>query len=144
MYRLFVRASINIHGRLFVFVLPGYYARPSRTGPMVCRACTKAALGLQGRIRRSAGTALQPCSRKTAGRFVLLCHTQPDQGPLELGGQNLVFLLGNAAFIQLSLGTLLCSLRAFAVNILLPLPCRGRSEERRVGKECRSRWSPYH
>src|SRR2546430_13366803 len=23
------------------------------------------------------------------------------------------------------------------------LPCR-RSEERRVGKECRSRWSPYH
>ena len=20
----------------------------------------------------------------------------------------------------------------------------GRSEERRVGKECRSRWSPYH
>ena len=24
------------------------------------------------------------------------------------------------------------------------LPARGRSEERRVGKECRSRWSPYH
>src|SRR3712207_9279657 len=22
--------------------------------------------------------------------------------------------------------------------------CRWRSEERRVGKECRSRWSPYH
>ena len=22
--------------------------------------------------------------------------------------------------------------------------CKGRSEERRVGKECRSRWSPYH
>ena len=22
--------------------------------------------------------------------------------------------------------------------------CRRRSEERRVGKECRSRWSPYH
>ena len=27
----------------------------------------------------------------------------------------------------------------FIVNIL-----RSRSEERRVGKECRSRWSPYH
>ena len=26
------------------------------------------------------------------------------------------------------------------LNILLSL----RSEERRVGKECRSRWSPYH
>ena len=24
------------------------------------------------------------------------------------------------------------------------IPCIGRSEERRVGKECRSRWSPYH
>ena len=23
-------------------------------------------------------------------------------------------------------------------------PGFGRSEERRVGKECRSRWSPYH
>ena len=23
-------------------------------------------------------------------------------------------------------------------------PTRSRSEERRVGKECRSRWSPYH
>ena len=23
-------------------------------------------------------------------------------------------------------------------------PIEGRSEERRVGKECRSRWSPYH
>ena len=27
------------------------------------------------------------------------------------------------------------------VNIDLPFE---RSEERRVGKECRSRWSPYH
>src|SRR3712207_7399672 len=26
----------------------------------------------------------------------------------------------------------------------LPGGHRGRSEERRVGKECRSRWSPYH
>src|SRR3989449_4981747 len=24
------------------------------------------------------------------------------------------------------------------------LGCKERSEERRVGKECRSRWSPYH
>ena len=24
------------------------------------------------------------------------------------------------------------------------IPVRSRSEERRVGKECRSRWSPYH
>src|SRR5690349_23891484 len=25
-----------------------------------------------------------------------------------------------------------------------PTPAPARSEERRVGKECRSRWSPYH
>ena len=32
-----------------------------------------------------------------------------------------------------------------AMNFLLPgSPCGSRSEERRVGKECRSRWSPYH
>ena len=28
--------------------------------------------------------------------------------------------------------------------ILVDTKLRGRSEERRVGKECRSRWSPYH
>ena len=32
------------------------------------------------------------------------------------------------------------------VNVLggSSAPAGGRSEERRVGKECRSRWSPYH
>src|SRR3712207_8123028 len=29
-------------------------------------------------------------------------------------------------------------------HVLLLLGQPGRSEERRVGKECRSRWSPYH
>ena len=28
-------------------------------------------------------------------------------------------------------------------GVSFELKC-GRSEERRVGKECRSRWSPYH
>src|ERR1051326_3079966 len=31
-----------------------------------------------------------------------------------------------------------------AKNIYRSLVSNGRSEERRVGKECRSRWSPYH
>ena len=36
--------------------------------------------------------------------------------------------------------------RVLAVLLLaaLSLSAAGRSEERRVGKECRSRWSPYH
>ena len=35
----------------------------------------------------------------------------------------------------------------FAVTVARPFwlgQCEVRSEERRVGKECRSRWSPYH
>ena len=31
-----------------------------------------------------------------------------------------------------------------AVRRLFNVKVRSRSEERRVGKECRSRWSPYH
>ena len=31
----------------------------------------------------------------------------------------------------------------FGATILVPILVN-RSEERRVGKECRSRWSPYH
>src|SRR5947209_19400753 len=34
--------------------------------------------------------------------------------------------------------------RQLAAPALLPHTHRPRSEERRVGKECRSRWSPYH
>src|SRR3712207_7079331 len=30
------------------------------------------------------------------------------------------------------------------VDLALAAVCAERSEERRVGKECRSRWSPYH
>src|SRR2546427_839340 len=29
-------------------------------------------------------------------------------------------------------------------SVILVLDRKSRSEERRVGKECRSRWSPYH
>src|SRR3712207_5418087 len=34
--------------------------------------------------------------------------------------------------------------RAYAAAITALMTGRARSEERRVGKECRSRWSPYH
>ena len=30
------------------------------------------------------------------------------------------------------------------VDFVATVTARSRSEERRVGKECRSRWSPYH
>ena len=31
-----------------------------------------------------------------------------------------------------------------SIGVLVGACFSGRSEERRVGKECRSRWSPYH
>ena len=31
-----------------------------------------------------------------------------------------------------------------SLDIHIPEEMEARSEERRVGKECRSRWSPYH
>src|SRR3712207_3624221 len=45
--------------------------------------------------------------------------------------------IGNTALDLLGQARLLLA-RAGSVGVL------GRSEERRVGKECRSRWSPYH
>ena len=42
---------------------------------------------------------------------------------------------------------LLAALFLFAGGLKLGMPIaelEKRSEERRVGKECRSRWSPYH
>ena len=39
-------------------------------------------------------------------------------------------------------------IKAGAKKVIISAPAKGdlktRSEERRVGKECRSRWSPYH
>ena len=36
------------------------------------------------------------------------------------------------------------TLRLLPVGGYVAMEGEGRSEERRVGKECRSRWSPYH
>ena len=43
-----------------------------------------------------------------------------------------------------ALGYLFAVQWRLALVLLLPLVVDDRSEERRVGKECRSRWSPYH
>ena len=33
---------------------------------------------------------------------------------------------------------------SYKIEMIVRWPRDARSEERRVGKECRSRWSPYH
>ena len=65
---------------------------------------------------------------------------------LSLGVENGVNALGAAQVKSVSVGSVKldaaddkCLAVANAMNELM-----SRSEERRVGKECRSRWSPYH
>ena len=41
-------------------------------------------------------------------------------------------------------GTLIAKFSDEAIPALEQAAAKYRSEERRVGKECRSRWSPYH
>ena len=56
----------------------------------------------------------------------------------------------NLTKVKLAMATKCLSSRGLAEKTKIPYPTlvpylRGaRSEERRVGKECRSRWSPYH
>ena len=43
-----------------------------------------------------------------------------------------------------TLADLLCHYPRRYIDFTKPYSIAERSEERRVGKECRSRWSPYH
>ena len=52
------------------------------------------------------------------------------------------FLLGTALVALPS--TLLAQEKGGVINVATIGEPPTRSEERRVGKECRSRWSPYH
>ena len=54
----------------------------------------------------------------------------------------ILFLKDGEIFMELRKGN--DSRSDFFDKILNVLTMIGRSEERRVGKECRSRWSPYH
>ena len=59
-------------------------------------------------------------------------------------------LLGMESQLQANLDKMMLELDAtenkakLGANAILAVSMAARSEERRVGKECRSRWSPYH
>src|SRR3989442_15984062 len=73
------------------------------------------------------------------------------QQPIRIGAS--MSITGKAYSVQGGYGRegyLLCQKHVNAQGGVLGRPIEfvifddGRSEERRVGKECRSRWSPYH
>src|SRR3712207_63793 len=74
-----------------------------------------------------------------------------DNRAIVSGGYYVSQLLGNALALTILIFGLM-SLYAYLANSrvsvlalgAMVLSIFGRSEERRVGKECRSRWSPYH
>ena len=72
--------------------------------------------GMRKRLNRLFGGGIHELLRKT-GPFVQACHK---------------FFCGTKGGDRLISGSILQGFKA------------SRSEERRVGKECRSRWSPYH
>ena len=51
---------------------------------------------------------------------------------------------GGSANVYVNLAPAVNVGQNLVVDLSTQIFCHNRSEERRVGKECRSRWSPYH
>ena len=56
----------------------------------------------------------------------------------------MVRILGNNLSNKKKMYIALTAIYGIGINTSKKILERLRSEERRVGKECRSRWSPYH
>src|SRR5574337_1192498 len=57
--------------------------------------------------------------------------------------QDLTIVAAGGGRLGAMLGATRCVVSRWVIGVRLT-PCKSRSEERRVGKECRSRWWPYH
>ena len=54
-------------------------------------------------------------------------------------------LVASSVVMLVSISSVVEPIPSIALNVAVePMILAARSEERRVGKECRSRWSPYH
>src|SRR2546427_9909896 len=113
------------------------FSRETGTSTRWCLA----AAALRRRVRKSAmGSVcivLLPAGFHDAGDFALQRHTaKTDSAHLELADIPARAAAAAAAVAYPHL--------EFRFLERLGDFCCARSEERRVGKECRSRWSPYH
>ena len=74
--------------------------------------------------------------------ILLFIFTMKTSHSNEQNGVNIYFyykFYKNCSFFKI-----LCKVKILLLNVKFYINKRYRSEERRVGKECRSRWSPYH
>ena len=72
--------------------------------------------------------------------LVMLCDGMADEKSEVLGGKTPMELAKKPLFDRMASKGEVGLVRTVAAG----LKPGSRSEERRVGKECRSRWSPYH
>ena len=85
-----------------------------------------------------------PVPEETLARLAAIPQLRVSEGPLL--SQYTRFGIGGPArmFAETADETAFIEALAVARTSGMPYGVVGRSEERRVGKECRSRWSPYH
>src|SRR2546430_8609117 len=75
--------------------------------------------------------------------LTLLGTTDPGRQPGDLGGETLETLYLGGGTPSLLPPDAISALLTSLLDVFRATSS-SRSEERRVGKECRSRWSPYH
>src|SRR2546427_12143856 len=93
-------------------------------------------------IRRMRGGAQSHLLRCSDGRYYVVKFQNNPQHRRILVNE----LMGTKVASLLGLPTRVAAIIEVSEELigLTPDLCVERSEERRVGKECRSRWSPYH
>src|SRR5260221_10354555 len=87
-------------------------------------------------IRDHCVTGVQTCALPISSRYGVTVFARSLTSKRDGGGTSSSLRLSSSTCIRLP-----CVVKAERVSCV-KLSCR--SEERRVGKECRSRWSPYH
>src|SRR2546425_9644504 len=85
-----------------------------------------------------------------AGAGPVVTMTLPEVGAVHPAGTRIVAwepalksLPVGAAKVKIKVLPMVPAVTPVGLTVIVPSPSL-RSEERRVGKECRSRWSPYH
>src|SRR5258707_6478742 len=120
-------------------LLPGMFLSLLMRVPMVWPA---ASLPLGGEIKPEMYLSLLTMHGTIMVFFVLTTAPQGGFGnyflPIQIGAPDMAFPVLNMLSFWTTFVGFVVILAAFFVT------GGARSEERRVGKECRSRWSPYH